>query len=347
MLKAGLQTNSCACHQPLAPARSLAWICHSHTPHAAPRRWRKYGQKIVKESPFPRSYYKCTHPGCTVRKHVEKNGEGSSLMRVTYEGKHNHPPVCKPSSAGPAGLSAVPETSATFEAAAARMNSAAAEHQAASPSRPRTARQAAAAAAAAAAATGGWVPDTGEGAGSAARALHPPPCPSPSTQVLPPVASLTLPSTAFSAGGSSPMLPPAASIMGMSSSFSSAPATGLDPLLLRSLPGLDGLNLGGSGSCAQGVGHGQASEGGDAQPITPEALAAAAAAAVAAANDSKGAAPDPAAAAAAAVVEAAEVGAGASVEAAGAAHALSGVVHTDAAAGPSAGSHTPAPEMQG
>jgi len=28
--------------------------------------WRKYGQKAVKSSPYPKSYYKCSYPGCTV-----------------------------------------------------------------------------------------------------------------------------------------------------------------------------------------------------------------------------------------------------------------------------------------
>ncbi|KAK7256375.1 hypothetical protein RIF29_29818 [Crotalaria pallida] len=33
--------------------------------------WRKYGQKLVKGSEFPRSYYKCTHLNCEVKKLFE------------------------------------------------------------------------------------------------------------------------------------------------------------------------------------------------------------------------------------------------------------------------------------
>ncbi|EOA19137.1 hypothetical protein CARUB_v10007808mg [Capsella rubella] len=51
--------------------------------------WRKYGQKLVKGSEYPRSYYKCTHPNCEVKKKVERSREGH-IIEIIYAGSHNH-----------------------------------------------------------------------------------------------------------------------------------------------------------------------------------------------------------------------------------------------------------------
>ncbi|CAL9749327.1 unnamed protein product [Musa acuminata subsp. burmannicoides] len=52
--------------------------------------WRKYGQKQVKGSEYPRSYYKCTHPTCPVKKKVERSFDGQ-IAEIVYKGEHNHP----------------------------------------------------------------------------------------------------------------------------------------------------------------------------------------------------------------------------------------------------------------
>ncbi|CAI8611078.1 unnamed protein product [Vicia faba] len=56
--------------------------------------WRKYGQKPIKGSPYPRGYYKCSSfKGCPARKHVERAQDDPNMLLVTYEGEHRHLPT--------------------------------------------------------------------------------------------------------------------------------------------------------------------------------------------------------------------------------------------------------------
>lgn len=72
----------------------LKKVCHVSAENLSSDKWswRKYGQKPIKGSPYPRGYYKCsTSKGCMARKQVERNRSDPAMFIVTYTAEHNHP----------------------------------------------------------------------------------------------------------------------------------------------------------------------------------------------------------------------------------------------------------------
>lgn len=80
--------------------------------------WRKYGQKQVKGSENPRSYYKCTYSNCSVKKKVERSLDGQ-ITEIVYKGSHNHP---KPQSTRRSSSSAASASSAVHHSYTARFS---------------------------------------------------------------------------------------------------------------------------------------------------------------------------------------------------------------------------------
>ncbi|KAK8629328.1 hypothetical protein V6N13_078172 [Hibiscus sabdariffa] len=54
--------------------------------------WRKYGQKPIKGSPYPRGYYRCSSSkGCPARKQVERSRADPTMLLIRYSYEHSHP----------------------------------------------------------------------------------------------------------------------------------------------------------------------------------------------------------------------------------------------------------------
>ncbi|KAI4379866.1 hypothetical protein MLD38_006109 [Melastoma candidum] len=53
--------------------------------------WRKYGQKVTRDNPSPRAYFKCSFaPSCPVKKKVQRSVDNPTILVANYEGEHNH-----------------------------------------------------------------------------------------------------------------------------------------------------------------------------------------------------------------------------------------------------------------
>ncbi|CAA2933758.1 probable WRKY transcription factor 65 isoform X1 [Olea europaea subsp. europaea] len=64
---------------------------HMSTPPSDSWAWRKYGQKPIKGSPYPRGYYRCSSSkGCPARKQLERSRQDPNMLVVTYSYEHNH-----------------------------------------------------------------------------------------------------------------------------------------------------------------------------------------------------------------------------------------------------------------
>ncbi|XP_028793940.1 probable WRKY transcription factor 32 isoform X2 [Neltuma alba] len=61
--------------------------------------WRKYGQKQVKSPTGFRSYYRCTHSGCSAKK-IEFCDQSGHMIEIIYKGQHSHEPLRKTNTTG-------------------------------------------------------------------------------------------------------------------------------------------------------------------------------------------------------------------------------------------------------
>ncbi|CAA7028824.1 unnamed protein product [Microthlaspi erraticum] len=69
--------------------------------------WRKYGQKEILGSRYPRAYYRCTHQklyNCPAKKQVQRLNDDPYTFRVTYRGSH----TCHIYSTAPTASAAAP-----------------------------------------------------------------------------------------------------------------------------------------------------------------------------------------------------------------------------------------------
>ncbi|KAK1422743.1 hypothetical protein QVD17_18029 [Tagetes erecta] len=79
-------------HVPIKEIEGYRLKGETNAPPSDSWAWRKYGQKPIKGSPYPRGYYRCSSSkGCPARKQVERSRTDPTMVMVTYSCEHNHP----------------------------------------------------------------------------------------------------------------------------------------------------------------------------------------------------------------------------------------------------------------
>ncbi|CAH8371560.1 unnamed protein product [Eruca vesicaria subsp. sativa] len=71
--------------------RSHTWTVEAKRIDEDGHAWRKYGQKEILNTKFPRSYFRCTHKptqGCKATKQVQKLERDPEMFQITYIGHH-------------------------------------------------------------------------------------------------------------------------------------------------------------------------------------------------------------------------------------------------------------------
>ncbi|KAI9117297.1 hypothetical protein K1719_011463 [Acacia pycnantha] len=77
--------------------------------------WRKYGQKQVKSPTGFRSYYRCTHSGCSAKK-IEFCDHSGHMIEIIYKGQHSHEPLRKTNPNTTGEIKFLPSNEPTAEA---------------------------------------------------------------------------------------------------------------------------------------------------------------------------------------------------------------------------------------
>ncbi|KAI3800805.1 hypothetical protein L1987_28901 [Smallanthus sonchifolius] len=79
-------------HVPIKEVEGSRLKGETNAPPSDSWAWRKYGQKPIKGSPYPRGYYRCSSSkGCPARKQVERSRTDPAMVMVMYSCEHNHP----------------------------------------------------------------------------------------------------------------------------------------------------------------------------------------------------------------------------------------------------------------